>query len=175
MYVRIPDARKQNGLAGFGTTIKRVINGAKAAAPVAVAPVNPATVQYTTTSGWAKRPIVTQGNIVSTGNIVGSGPKYTPVIDPALLNRGVMLPEILNNLSREELTRLRDQELILQQEKESGGGVSTELEAKAAQNDAVSRAVESGGGSTIVSTTTQKAGKDYLPLILAAAMAYFLA
>ena len=169
MYVRIPDARKQNGLAGFGTTIKRVINGAKAAAPVAVAPVNPATVQYTTTSGWAKRPIVTQGNIV------GSGPKYTPVIDPALLNRGVMLPEILNNLSREELTRLRDQELILQQEKESGGGVSTELEAKAAQNDAVSRAVESGGGSTIVSTTTQKAGKDYLPLILAAAMAYFLA
>ena len=175
MYVRIPAQR--NGLSGFATAIKSGIEKAKArqAATVTAAPIPTVTPQYAyiTTSGFAKRPIAING-----GNVVGSGPKYSQPISPIYSDPRAMppidyLPELTRRLTTEELTRLRDQELLAPQSKE-GGTINADLEAKAAQNDAVSRAVESGGGGTVI-LPGAKTDKNYLPLIIAAAMAYFLA
>lgn len=178
MYIRIPAAQK-SGLHGFATNAVRKaleVGKAKQAAQVSV-PVSTATPQYTyiTTSGFAKRPIAVSSGVVS------SGPKYTPVIrDPRamppisqdLIDRGISLPELTARMTSEELTRLRDQELLTAQEKESGP-INVDLENKAAENDAVSRAVQSGDTGHVL--LTQETKKDnWLPLILAAAMAYFI-
>lgn len=123
-------------------------------------------VSYTSTSGWAARPIHATGYYQPT--IVAQG-ETTPQYDSGVS------PYAPISYTRQQLQDMLDRamatrgELTDQQRYESGDGLARDLEQKAAEANATDKAIEtdlpSGGGV---------AKPNLIPLAIAAALIFFM-
>ena len=131
-------------------------------------------VSYTSSSGWAARPILATGyyqpTVVATGAPVA--PQYDSGAPPPAYIPGAPL-----TLSREQIQamidreRAADQELLARQGREDGDGISPDLEQKALEDAARARAIAEGRmppGAPGAEKT------NWIPLAVAAALIYFM-
>lgn len=132
-------------------------------------------VSYTSSSGWAARPILATGyyqpTVIATGDPVA--PQYDSGIPPP-----TQLPYAPGGLTPEQLQALRDQltaaqqELLARQEREGGDGIATDLEQQAAEDRAREKAAAGGWGAIFGAPGE---GPNWIPLAIAAGLIYFMA
>lgn len=131
-------------------------------------------VSYTSSSGWAARPILATGyyqpTVVATGEPVA--PQYDSGVPPPSY-----IPGGGSTLTREQIQamidreRAADQELLARQAREEGDGISRDLEQKALEDAARARAIAEG---RMPPGAPDGEKTNWLPLAIAAGLIYFM-
>lgn len=134
-------------------------------------------VSYTSSSGWAARPILATGYYQPT--VVATGPEPPPQYDSGIppaapppydsdYGQTMTHEQIQDMIDR---ARAADAELLARQGREEGDGYATDLEQKAAEDAARAAAIAAGGAP---GAAGEKAG-GIAPWVIAAALIYFMA
>jgi hypothetical protein len=134
-------------------------------------------VSYTSSSGWAAKPILATGyyqpTVVATGDPVA--PQYDSGVPPGTPPPdytgpgGVFTREQIQDMI--DRARAADAELLARQGREEGDGYATELERQAAMDAARAAAIAAGGAP---GAPGEGAG-GIAPWVIAAALIYFMA
>ncbi len=130
-------------------------------------------VSYTSSSGWAARPILATGyyqpTVVATGEPVA--PQYDSGVPPPSYIPGGGL-----TLTREQIedminrARAAEQELLARQGAEGGDGIARDLEQRALEDAARATAIAEGRAPGVA----PDAKTNWLPLAVAAALIFFM-
>ncbi len=131
-------------------------------------------VSYTSTSGWAARPILATGyyqpTVVASGDPVA--PQYdsgvpSPIAPPGgngAYGTGLTREQILEMISRAS-------EFEARQYAEGGDGYAEDLEARAAEDAATKRAIADAAGMAVPAADERR---NWIPLVVAAGLIYFM-
>lgn len=132
-------------------------------------------VSYTSSSGWAAKPILATGYYQPT--VVATGEPIAPQYDGGVPPPAYVPPGGGLTLSREQIQAMIDrdraaaQELLARQGYEEGDGFAPDLEQKALEDAARARAIAEGAA---VPGVAPDAKANWMPLAVAAALIYFM-
>lgn len=131
-------------------------------------------VSYTSSSGWAAKPILATGYYQPTvvATVAPVAPQYDSAVPPPDYIPGGGL-----TVTREQIqamidrARAAEQELLARQGYEEGDGFAPDLEQKALEDAARARAIAEGAA---VPGAAPEAKTNWLPLAVAAALIFFM-